>query len=174
MREQKSSALCQQDRIGLLSLQPFQALGCVSPNPALKRAELLPSLNAATSPRHLRGCRPAPRILQPALTGGFMVPLARPFLGLLPPPGSGVSHPHPLPRAPGSSSPPVQLRAAAPAPSSGSPRSPARHGPARSIPVAGPAPPSSPLPPPSLSLSFPPSLPAASSRASDGESVTVS
>lgn len=79
---------------------------CLSQScPAASRALILSQCRTG----HLRCCHPAPRIPQPALTGGFMVPLARPLPGLLPAPGSGVSRPHPLPPAPGSSSPPVEL-----------------------------------------------------------------
>lgn len=54
--------------------------------PCPEAADLSPSLSAAKSARRLLGCRPAPRILQPALTGAFMVALVRALPGLLPAP----------------------------------------------------------------------------------------
>lgn len=111
-------------------------------------AELSPSPRTAAGTRHPCGCRYAPYVLQPTPRGGEVV------LPGCPPSSSGVSHPIPCRDAPGSFSPPFQLRAAASAPSSGS------------LGVARPAEGTSP--------SLLSSLPAASSRASDGESVTVS
>lgn len=106
------------------------------------------SPRAAADTRHSCGCRCTPYVLPPAPKGGEVI---RPGCLLS---SSGVSHPIPCRDAPGSSSPPFQLQAAASASLSDSPG------------AARPAGETSP------SLLF--SLPAASSRASDGESVTVS
>lgn len=78
-KEQRSSALSSYCQGTHGSLQPFQAPpGYVSPNLALKRAELSPSPGAAAGTQHPCGCCCSPYLLQPALTGSFMPPPSQP------------------------------------------------------------------------------------------------